>query len=65
MSSEIIYQGTKVQFIMELLLGSLQYNNLIFGYHLALWFQVVVCDRINFVCMCCHREEGTDCAGLC
>lgn len=29
MSSEIIYQGTKVQFIMELLLGSLQYNNLL------------------------------------
>lgn len=60
MSSEIIYKGTKVQFIMELLLGSLQYNNLIFGHHLAcgskLWF---VMGLILCACVAMERKALT------
>lgn len=60
MSSEIIYKGSKVQFIMELLLGSLQYNNLIFGHHLAcgskLWF---VMGLILCACVAMERKALT------
>lgn len=63
MSSEIIYHkstiynGAFVRFCVE------QQFNL--WTPSLLWFWVVVCVGINFMCICCHGEEGTDYAALC